>query len=273
MANKKERTQKKKTREGKKITKKEEPLKEEQPQEAPVAVEPQTPQTPFESLIYPFKVIISPMKAFQRISAYPDIKGFIVIIALLILASAAVQVSVASKLFLNINNQPTSLLSTMYITDILLNGVIESIILFVFDWIIFAGALLLIAALMGPKGGGWRPFFIMIGYAFTVLIVRTVATAALYSTLPSINLNFSVWPPSTDAEKTDYLNQANAIWGPLLVSQTFLFLNLAIDAWLAVLGAIGVHIYRAVTWSRAAIVSVTAYLIYLTLRLFLGLGF
>jgi hypothetical protein len=273
MANKKERTQKKKTREGKKITKKEEPLKEEQPQEAPVAVEPQTPQTPFESLIYPFKVIISPMKAFQRISAYPDIKGFIVIIALLILASAAVQVSVASKLFLNINNQPTSLLSTTYLTDILLNGVIESIILFVFDWIIFASALLLIATLLGPKGSGWRPFFIIIGYAFTVLIVRTAATAALYSTLPSINVNFSVWPPQTDAEKADYLNQANAIWGPLLVAQIILFLDLAIDAWLAILGAIGVHVYRAVTWSRAAIISVTAYLIYLTLRIFLGLGF
>jgi hypothetical protein len=113
----------------------------------------------------------------------------------------------------------------------------------------------------------------MIGYAFTVLIVRTAVTAALYSALPPINLNFSVWPPQTDAEKTDYINQANATWGPLLVSQAILFLDLAIDAWLAILGAIGVHVHRGVTWSKAAVISVTAYLIYLTLRIILGLGF
>ena len=277
MTSKKERTQKKKPKEEKKVTEKkeapQEPLKEAPPQEAPVAVEPQTPETPFEPLTYPFKVIASPMKAFQRISAYPDFKGFIVIIALLTLASAAVQFSVASKLFLNINNQPTSLLSTTYLTDILLNGVVESIILYVFDWIIFAVALLMIATLLGPKGGGWRPFFIMIGYAFTLLVVRTAVTAALYSTLPPINLNFSVWPPQTDADKADYVNQANAVWGPLLVSQVILFLDLAVDAWLAILGAISVHVHRRATWSKAAIISVTAYLIYLTLRIILGLGF
>jgi hypothetical protein len=274
LTNKKERTQKKKPKEGKKVTEKEEapqePLKEVQPQEAPVAVEPQAPKAPFESLTYPFKVIVSPMKAFQRISAYPDIKGFIIIIALLMLASAAVQFSVATKIILNINLQPTSLVATDFFQNFFIQGIIESIFIFSLNWLLFGGALLLIATIMGAKGGSWRQFFIIVGYALTVFILRTVVSAVLVSTLPQINFSLSAWPPGTEEERTNANNLINANWGPLLAFQAGSYVNLVFDAWLVILGATALRAYRAIPWSRAAIISVTAYLIYFTLRLFIG---
>jgi hypothetical protein len=274
LADKKERTQKKKPKEGKKVTEKEEapqePLKEASPQEAPVAVEPQAPKTPFEPLTYPFKVIVSPMKAFQRISAYPDIKGFIVIIALLILVSAAVQFSVATKIILNINLQPISLVATDFFQNFFVQGIIESIFVFFLNWLLFGGALLLIAIIMGAKGGSWRQFFIIVGYALTVFILRTAVSAVLVSTLPQINFSLSAWPPATEEERSNANNLIDANWGPLLAYQAGSYVNLAFDAWLVILGATALRAYRAIPWSRAATISVTAYLIYFTLRLFIG---
>jgi hypothetical protein len=268
LTKKKEKPQKTKPQEEEKLTEKETP--KEQSPERPVATEP---QPPLESLTYPFKVLISPLKAFKKIAAYPDIKGLAIILGLLLLTSAGVQYFAASKIVLTINTQPTSLLATSHFQDILLTGMTESVFLFVLNWLLFAGALLVINTVMGAKGGRWRPFFILVGYAFTVFVVRTAITAALISALPQVNFNLSSWPPTTDAEKTDYLNQISTVWGPLWVFQVLQYFPYAIDAWLVILGVIVVHTYHEVTWSKAATISVTAYLIYFTLKLFFGLGF
>jgi len=274
LADKKERTQKKKPKEGKKVAEKEEapqePLKEAPPQKAPVPVEPQTPQTPFESLAYPFKVIVSPMKAFQRIAAYPDIKGFMIIIASLILAAAALQFSVGSKIILDINTQLTALVTTDFFQNFFIQGIIESIFVFFLSWLLFGGALLLISTIMGIKGGSWRQFFIIVGYALTVVILRTAVSAILVSTLPQINFGLSAWPPATEEERTTANNLINANWGPLAAFQAGSYVNLVFDAWLVILAATALRAYRAIPWSRAATISVTAYLIYFTLRLFIG---
>jgi len=274
LTSKKERTQKKKPKEEKEVAEKEEapqePPKEAPPQKEPVAVEPQAPQTSFESLTYPFKVIISPLKAFQRISAYPDVKGFIVIIALLILASAALQFSVSTKIILNINSQLTGLVATDIFANFLIQGVIGSIFIFFISWLLFGGALLLIATIMGARGGSWRQFFVIVGYALTVFILRTVASAVLVSTLPQINFGLSSWPPATTDDTTNANNLISANWGPLVAYQAGTYVSLVFDAWLVILGATALRAYRAIPWSRAATIAVTAYLIYFTLRLFIG---
>lgn len=267
MTSKKEKPQKKKPREEEKVTEKEEPLKEAPPPEAPIVVEP---QPPFASLTYPFKVLVSPLKAFEKISVHPDMKGLLVIIGLLALASAAVQFAVGSKIVLNINAQPTILLATSFFQNILVSGITESIFVFFLSWLLFAGPLLLISTIMGAKGGSWRSFFIIVGYAFTIFVLRTAVSAVLVSTLPQINFNISTWPPATQAEITDANNQINTVWGSVLAFQIGTYVNLAFDAWLVFLGAIAVHAYRAVPWTRAATISVTAYLIYFTLRLLIG---
>lgn len=271
MNSKKRKTQKKKPREEEKTTEeedspqKQEPLKETPlPPETPVIFEP---QPPLESLTYPFKVVVSPLRALKKISVHPDMKGLVVVIGLLALASAAVQLSVGSKISLN----GTSLLATSFFQNILVSGIVESVFVFFLSWLLFAGALLLITIVMGGKGeGGWRPLFVIVGYALTVFILRTVVSAVLISTLPQINFNLSTWPPVTEEEITAANNQISAVWGPAPAFQAGFYVNLVFDAWLALLGVIGVHVYRAVAWSRAATISVTAYLIYFTLRLFIG---
>lgn len=271
MAGKKKRTQKRKPEEEEKTTEKEdlpqeqEPLNETPlPPEAPVIFEP---QPPLESLTYPFKVVVSPLRALKKISVHPDMKGLVVVIGLLALASVAVQFAVGSKILLN----GTSLLATSFFQNILVSGIVESVFVFLLTWMLFAGALLLITFVMGGKGGGgWRPLFVIVGYALTVFILRTVVSAVLISTLPQINFSFSTWPPATEAEITAANDQISAVWGSVPAFQAGFYVNLAFDAWLALLGIIGVHVYRAVAWSRAATISITAYLIYFTLRLFIG---
>jgi hypothetical protein len=263
LTSKKEKPKKKKTDE-EKITTDETPTAQKPPEQTPIVVEP---QPPLESLTYPFKVLVSPLKAFKKISLHPDMKGLAVVIGLLMLASAAVQLSVGSKILLN----GTSLVATSFFQNLLVSGVFETVFIFLLSWLFFAGPLLLISTIMGAKGeGGWRPFFVIVGYALTVFILRTVVSAVLISTLPQINFNLSAWPPATEAEVTEVNNQISTIWGPILTFQVGGYVNLAFDAWLVFLAAIAVHAYRVIPWSRAATISATAYLIYFTLRLFVG---
>lgn len=259
--------------------KKEKPQKEQPPQkeEQPQVEEPQEkleikePQPLLKSLIYPFEVLFSPLKAFKKIVQHPDIKGLATVVGLVLLASAGVQFFMASKIALTVDSQLTSLLATNSFSNFLFSGMLQSVFVFAFNWLIFAGALLLISSVLGAKGGGWRPFFILVGYAFSVFIVRTAITAALVSTLPQLNFSFSVWPPASEADVTLAQDQINTAWGPTFAFQAGAYVNLAFDAWLVILVAIAVHAYREVTWSKAATISVTAYLIYFTLKLFLGL--
>jgi len=247
----------------------EQPLAEESVEKPAIIERP--PQSHLKALVYPFNVLVSPLKTFKQMVQYPDIMGLALIIGLLLLSSAVVQYAAASKIILNINAQPVSLLESSYFQSLLITGMIESVFLFVLNWAIFAGALLLITTLMGAKGGSWRLSFILVGYAFTVFVVRTVITAALVSTLPQLNLsNLSSWPPSTETEQTYYFNQVNSVWGPSVASQALQVVNFAVDVWLVILGTIAVRVYREISWSKAAIIAVTAYLMFFTLRLFLG---
>jgi len=271
LTSKKRKAQKKKPVEEEKASEKEEAPQDQEPlKEAPVPVVPQIPQNPLESLTYPFRVIVSPLKTFQRIAAYPDIKGFVVVIGLFLLVSVGAQYTLASKLVLTINAQPVNLVTTTYLQDTLISGTFYSLLPFILGWLIFAGLLLVITNITGTKGGRLRQFLVIAGYAFTVFVIRTAITAVLISTLPQVNLSLPA-PPVTEAEWTDYYNQINAVWSSLLATQALPIFNYIIDAWLAILTAVGVRVFQGVSWSRAATISATSYLIYLTIRLFLGL--
>lgn len=227
---------------------------------------PQSPQTRFEAFGYPLRVLVSPLKAFQRIAAYPDLRGLLLVIVLLIAAAAGLQFTVSSKIQL----MGTSLVDTSFFESVLVSGVVQSFSIFIISWLIFAAALLLLSSLLGAKGGSWSQLFIIIGYALSVFVLRTVVSALLILTLPPINFNLSAWPPTTETDITNVNNQIAADWGPLPGFQVGGYINLIFDAWLVILGAVAMRAYKGVTWSRAAIIAVTAYLIYFTLRLFIG---
>lgn len=223
-----------------------------------------------KSLVYPFEVIVSPFKAFQKIAQNPDVRGFVLIVGLILLATAGVQFPSASKIVLTIDTTPTSLLATNLFSGFLFSAMIETVFVFLLNWLIYAGALLVIARMLGEKRSPWRPFFILVGYAFSVFIIRVAVTAAMISTLPQIDFQLASWPPATQADATLASDKINAIWGPTLVFQVGLYFNLLIDAWLVMLGAIAVHASGEISWSKAAMISVTAYFMYFIARLFLG---
>jgi len=46
-----------------------------------------------------------------------------------------------------------------------------------------------------------EPFFILVGYAFSIMIIQQVVSALLIVTLPELHFkNLSTWPPSTQDE-------------------------------------------------------------------------
>lgn len=157
---------------------------------------------------------------------------------------------------------------------------------FFLHWLIYAGALFLIAKLFGEERreekskeeseeeskekSSWRPFFIIIGYVFSVFIVRSAVHALLILTLPEINFQVARWPPITAEEIILANDKINVTWGPLLVNQVGTYFNLLVEIWFTVLVAIAVHASRKITWGRAVMYAVIAYFVYLTVRLFIG---
>jgi len=161
------------------------------------------------------------------------------------------------------------LLNTNLVSGYLLLGAIQATLAFFFSWIIYAGALFLISKIFDGERIHWRPFFTIIGYVFSVVIVRAVVSAVLILTLPEINFQMASWPP-TQAEATLANEKINAIWGPTLVFYVGTYLNLFVEFWFAILGAIAVHASHKIAWKKATMFSVLAYLLYFTARLFIG---
>jgi len=183
----------------------------------------------------------------------------------------------------------SAFLSTNFFGDYLLSNVIVGTLAFFFGWLIYAGALLIIVKVFseevskekskkgseeiseeeGKKRSSWRPFFIFVGYVFSVFIARAAVNAVLISTLPEINFQAAIWPP-TQAEVILANENRIATWEPTLVFQAGIYFNLLVEIWFAILGAIAVHASREITWGKAAMMAVLAYLIYFLLRLFIG---
>lgn len=227
-----------------------------------------TPQT-LTALIYPFRVILSPFKAFKEIAQNPSIKGLFVLLSLILAASVGTVYVYASKIFLTINDQYTSFLASNMFSSFMLSYSVEIITGFLAGWFVYASILFVLIGVLKEKRESARPFFVLIGYTFSVLIVRMVISAALVATLPDLPLSISVWPPATEEDFLIYLDQYNAIWAPTLASQAAPWLPWIVYGWLVMLTAIAVRNSTETTWGKAIMISVTAYLALLVLSVFL----
>lgn len=220
-------------------------------------------------IAYPFRVIVSPLKAFKEIAQSPNIIGLVVLFALILLTTAASSYVSASKIILWIDGQPISLLASNMFSGFMLTYSIETTLATFINWFAYAIILFLLMAVFGEKGERWLPFFMLIGYVFSVFIIRTFVTAILISTLPELPLQISEWPPATEQDYIAYNDQFNAVWAPTLASQLMSFVFLFVYVWFVILSAIAVHSSREITWGKAIMVSLVAYLAIFTLNLFL----
>jgi hypothetical protein len=138
---------------------------------------------------------------------------------------------------------------------------IQLVLNFAMNWILWAGILILVAKLFNEDLGRWNIVFIIIGYSFIVTLVYTLVSVVPLSTLPMLNVPL-------DADAFNALIDVS--WRPLLAYQLWLYIPVIGEVWVAALGAVVIRLMKETTWSKAATISAVAFAIRFLLRLFLG---
>ncbi len=138
---------------------------------------------------------------------------------------------------------------------------IQVVMNFAMNWILWAGILILVAKLFQEDLGRWNVFFVIIGYSFIATVVYTLVSVVPLSTLPLLNVPL-------DADAFNALLDAS--WRPLLAYQLWLYIPVIGEVWIAALGAVVVRLLKETAWSKAATIAAVAFAIRFLLRLFLG---
>jgi hypothetical protein len=139
---------------------------------------------------------------------------------------------------------------------------IEALISFAINLILWSGILLLVGKLFQVDLGQWKVLFVIVGYVFIATVVYTLITVVPLSTLPPLNV-----PLDTEA----FNALLNEVWGPLTAYQVWLYMPLIGEVWIAGLCAVIVRVMKDVPWSRAATIAGVAFGVRFLLRLFLGI--
>jgi len=228
-----------------------------------------------EFLAFPLKTIISPFKAFKEIAQNPDFRGIVLIAGLVLLAATGWYYAYSSKVFFLIDDMSTSLLASNVFSGYILTAISNTVFLFFINWIIYAVILLLVMRAFGEKGGSWRPFFVLVGYAFSVTIIQWAVSALLIATLPEIHLQNTSWPLSKQ-DQDMFTSKLSEVWDPTIAFQAWKSLNFfyvnVIDIWLIILSVIAVRAFSETTWNKAVMISISTFLIRFFLKVYF-LGF
>lgn len=155
----------------------------------------------------------------------------------------------------------SSLLITGEFSGLIIPIILQVVLNFAMDWILWAGILIIVAKLFQEDLGRWNVFFVIIGYSFIATVVYTLVNAVSLSTLPMLNV-----PLDADAFNALF----DASWRPLLAYQLSLYIPVIGEVWIAALGAVVVRLMKEMTWSKAATIAAVAFAIRFLLRLFLG---
>ena len=208
-----------------------------------------------------FRVLYSPLKAFEKLAKTPDFKGPLLIFLITLLASASAQYISSSKTLLETEKESgvyIPLTATDLFSDRLIFTLRDAMFIFFLRWLIYGVTFLLILKLFRAKEGPWHQLFIMIGYTFIVATIFIFVDAIIISTFPAINLDFDVWNGVLEGNEemlNEMILEYERTWGPLLAYQLRSYFPIIIVIWAAVLGAVAIHFLREVSWNKALIVS------------------
>lgn len=155
----------------------------------------------------------------------------------------------------------SSPLITGEFSGLLIPIILQVVMNFAMDWILWAGILIIVAKLFQEDLGRWNVFFVIIGYSFIATVVYTLVNVVSLSTLPMLNVPL-------DADALNALLDVS--WRPLLAYQLSLYIPVIGEVWIAALGAVAIRVMKEMTWSKAATISAVAFAIRFLLRLFLG---
>lgn len=222
-----------------------------------------------KALVYPFEVIVSPFKAFKKITQNPSVIGLLLVGALILLSAATAEYSRAAKIILHNGTLDTSLLNSDFFGTRLIVVLARNSYYFLLNWIFYAGILLLMARFFGVRGGPWRQFFVVVGYVFFVWAVYFAINALLFPTLPEIHFEMSAWSSQTPEDMQNVAIHFQEVWGPTFVFQIQSFLAAAFWFWLVLLGAIALHSSREIPWGKAIMTALVAYFLSVLITTFL----
>jgi len=222
--------------------------------------------TTAKDLALPFRILISPLNTFKQLAANPTAKGLVSIVALVIVVSAVAVYTSATKIVLTIDG-PVGFTVTSSFMNWFLGALTTTVISIALYWLTVAAALALISrfAFRGSKAISLRTSLVVFGYLLSVFIVLYAARAVMYSTLPPIPFPSSTWPPTIQTEKDEADRLITQNWTPLPAAQLLYYSTWVAFVWLALLGTIAVKTMKEISWFRAALVSVTGFLLTLTL--------
>ncbi len=209
-----------------------------------------------------FKVLYSPIKAFEDIAKNPSIKGPILVLSLTLLVTAISRIAIASRMFLEVEpNTYVPLFATGMFSSFIVSSMVDAAFIFFMNWVVYAGVLLLMAKMFRARDSSFKTFIIIMGYAFSVFIIYRLISTLLISMLPVARLPVKEWPPA--AGETDIVNQRlREAWYPTLPYQLGTYLVVVINAWAVSLCIIALHLLHKTEWKRAAAISLTAYMIH-----------
>ena len=141
------------------------------------------------ALAYPLKVIVSPLKAFKEITQNPNFIGLLLIIGLFMLVAGSEEYIRSSKIILDSSStQSVSLLYSSFFASRFAAVLTRSFYGFFLNWITYAGILFMLVRVFHEKPFPLRPFLIVVGYTFSILILYVAISSVLTSTLPQVHL-------------------------------------------------------------------------------------
>lgn len=166
-------------------------------------------------------------------------------------------------------NQYESILNKGVFGTSLTSYLMSSAFSFFFNWAIYSLLFyVIIRYLFREEIESLGSLFIVIGYVFVVTLVQPLVSTLLIPMLPSVMLPLQTWNlPSgaTTATKTAANNLITQIyqqaWYSKIAYQALVGLMYAIDVWLMILFAIAIRSYCNISWKKAAIASIIAYLV------------
>jgi hypothetical protein len=220
-----------------------------------------------------FRVLYSPVKAFEEIAQAPDVKGPLLILLITLLASASAQYISSSKTLLQ-EKEESSTYIPLTTTDLfhkqLISTLTDTTFRFFLNWLLYGITFLPILKLFKAKEGPWTQLFILIGYTFIVAAVFLIIRAILIATFPPISFNFQTWTQAFLEREPEaqnrMLQEFEKHWVTLPAFQIGSYLFVAVETWTTTLSAVAIHFLREVSWTKSLIISAIASAISLFLR-------
>ncbi len=211
-----------------------------------------------------FRVLYSPLRAFEEIAKAPNVKGPLLIFLITLLASTSSQYISSSKTLLETEKDSSTyvpLNTTDLFSDRIILALTDAAFRFFLNWLIYGATFLLLLKLFKAKEGPWHYLFILIGYTFIIAAIFIFVNAAIISTLPVVDLKFEVWNGVVEGnqERLDEMILIyNEKWGSAPAYQLMPYFSIVIATWTAALAAAAIHFLREVSWNKALIISAIA---------------